>query len=97
MRLLAGYFAKKIEKPFFPILKAPFRFKQAKLSKEQRLQKKFGNFEIKSKMILPKRMLLIDDVISTGATANACAQVLKAQGVEKVYGLFIASNRNTHV
>ena len=73
------------------------RSRQAKLSKSERTEKKFGNFTRKSKIHIPKTVLLVDDVISTGSTANACAQVLKDGGAEVVYGLFFASNRNIHV
>jgi competence protein ComFC len=37
-----------------------------------------------------KRVLVIDDVMTTGATLNACAQALKSAGAEKVYGLTLA-------
>ena len=40
--------------------------------------------------IAGKRVLLIDDVFTTGATASACASELKKKGVETVYVLTVA-------
>jgi len=40
-----------------------------------------------------RRVLLIDDVCTTGATLDACAVALKAQGAESVWGLTIARGR----
>jgi len=37
-----------------------------------------------------KRVLLVDDVFTTGATASACAQALKNAGAEEVFVLTIA-------
>ena len=42
-------------------------------------------FTITSNIIEHKRVLLVDDIYTTGATVDACAKVLKAAGVEKVY------------
>jgi len=41
-------------------------------------------------LIKERRYLLIDDVITTGATMNECARILKENGAEKVYGLALA-------
>lgn len=38
-----------------------------------------------------KKVLLIDDVLTTGSTANECSRVLKKAGVESVYVLTVAS------
>lgn len=39
---------------------------------------------------LNKNILLIDDIITTGATMNEIAKLLKSRGIEKVWGLALA-------
>lgn len=41
-------------------------------------------------LIAGKRVVLVDDVFTTGATASACAQALREAGAEKVFVLTIA-------
>lgn len=41
-----------------------------------------------------KTVLLLDDVITTGATTSECAKVLQASGAEKIYCAAIASAHN---
>ena len=37
-----------------------------------------------------KRILIIDDVTTTGSTLDACAQALMEAGADRVYGLTLA-------
>lgn len=41
-----------------------------------------------------KKILLIDDVVTTGSTLAECAKVLAAQGFKDIYGLVIAQRDN---
>ncbi len=43
----------------------------------------------KSDQLTGKKVILIDDLITTGSTANACAGVLKQSGCEKVFVLTV--------
>jgi len=48
-------------------------------------------FEVKRpKFIENKKILLIDDVFTSGATASSCAKVLKKSGADKVYVFTLA-------
>lgn len=62
---------------------------QSRFKKQQRLENIKGAFKINRRTAV-KSVILFDDVWTTGATLKACAQVLKRNGVEKVWGLTLA-------
>ena len=58
---------------------------QKKLSREDRQKNLRGRIRLVKPA--PKTAVLIDDVMTTGSTMDACAAALKAGGAEKVYGI----------
>lgn len=67
---------------------------QAQLSRAERLTNITSAFSFKSNSLqsiqLNKKIVLVDDVCSTGATLNECAKILKSNGVAVVWGLVLA-------
>ena len=58
---------------------------QTKLNEEKRRKNVLNAFALQNNGIKDKIVLLVDDVMTTGATINECARVLKNAGAEKVY------------
>ena len=63
---------------------------QAALSEAERLENVKSIFAWQGKSLNNYTIILIDDVITTGATLNEAARVLKEAGAKKIYGLVIA-------
>jgi ComF family protein len=57
---------------------------------EERRQNVIGIFSVVNDDLLEKKVLLIDDVTTSGATLNACASRLKKIGTTSVWGLTLA-------
>jgi ComF family protein len=78
-----------------PVLEAVRRRRatppQAGLSNAERRRNVAGAFEVRRHVRLEGcRLLLVDDVFTTGATAGACAAALKRAGAERVSVLALA-------
>jgi ComF family protein len=65
---------------------------QAHLNAQQRAENVRGAFAWRA-AAPPRRPLIIDDVLTTGATIGACAEALREAGAEAVYGLALARSR----
>lgn len=67
--------------------------RQVGRNKEERLKAMEGAFEYSRCKIqdsIPDKVLLVDDVWTTGATMRECVKVLKQAGVRRVWGLILA-------
>lgn len=66
---------------------------QKTLGKDGRYKNVLGAFEIiDKKQVEGKKIILIDDVITTGATINECKKILMKNGIKKIKLLTIAKS-----
>ncbi len=92
---IAKVIAKEINTVFLPsLLKRKLSFKrQAVSSRSERFKNIDGSFKVVQKgKMKGKAVLLIDDTITTGATANECAKVLFEAGASAVIVLTFAKS-----
>ncbi len=99
--LLAGRIADKLELPFIEkaFLKIKETPKQSTLHYQERLQNLSNAFRlnIPNSKVKGKRILLIDDVITTGATADSLSKHLKRAGAHYVLILTIAATEKNRL
>jgi competence protein ComFC len=88
--------AKKIEKianiPSFSVLDRKAGIQQKELGVIDRASNLKGSivFDDSHESSELREVLLLDDVLTTGATASECARILKDNGIQKVYVLTLA-------
>ncbi len=57
---------------------------QMSLTREERFKNPKGAYQVGEGVTLPRKLVLVDDVFTTGSTLEECARVLKKAGVEWV-------------
>jgi len=66
---------------------------QSKLNKEDRENNIKGVYELRNRQIIEnKKVLLIDDIYTTGSTVNECSKVLRKGNVSKIGVLTLAKD-----
>jgi ComF family protein len=92
--LIAKYLSKmvKIKTNFFDLVRCQKTLSQSKmLSDKARWDNVKDAFEVRKKNpFVKKRICLIDDVATTGATLHACSRALKKAGAEDVVAVCVA-------
>jgi ComF family protein len=63
---------------------------QVGLNVREREENLVGAFLADSNLVRQKSILIIDDVVTTGATINACSRALISGGANQVYGMSLA-------
>ena len=86
--LLAVEISRVTRIPFKPMLrKIKSTQPQMSLKREERLKNPKGAYQLGGQGAVPLKVVLVDDVFTTGATLEECAKVLKKAGVSWVGGI----------
>ncbi len=94
--LIARAVAHRLSLPCLPYLRKIYETTpQKSLTAEERGGNLLGAFDVTEETLEGKTFLLIDDVVTTGATLDECAKMLKIYGAEAVYAATVAATRKT--
>lgn len=93
--IIAGFMSKSLKKPFdCKLLKRRNnKVEQHKLNSKERRKNAYEAYHINSRHrdVKGKNILICDDVITTGATIERCAGLLKSMGASKIFAAAICS------
>lgn len=98
---IANHLSKKLSIPVAAnvLYRAKETRTQRALSPEERNENMKGVFEIrkgKEDFIKDKRIILLDDIYTTGATVSSCGRELRKHGAKKIYVLTLLFAGNRH-
>lgn len=91
--LIAKFLSRQLKLPYKRALGKLGHQRQVGTKRGQRLEQVKGTvYVLNSKKVADKRVLVVDDVVTTGATISECARVLKAAGAKSIWGLAVAKH-----
>ena len=84
---IARAISKKLGIQYVKLLKSKLKSPQKKLYGEERVKNARFDYLRRRKDITGKRVLLVDDIVTTGASMGACAMLIRALGAKEVVGV----------
>ena len=96
--MMAEALAKRLERKFLAraVTRIGHPKRQSSLSEEERRENVKGTFAVREPSLVRGRtILLVDDIMTTGATLSECAKTLKAAGAWRVWCLTLARSVRT--
>ena len=89
---LARHLTQKTNGQFAPdlLIRTRKTIPQEGMTRDERFENQFGAFRLGNHNVRGKSVLLIDDVMTSGATLSACAETLRAAGADQINVLALA-------
>lgn len=89
-RLLAIAIAKRIGLEYVDLLRSTAEEAQKKMVGGDRIKNATFDYRRKTSSIIGKRVIIIDDIVTTGASMGACAALIKGLGAKEIFGASVA-------
>ena len=95
---LSRYISRGFSRRVIRLLERTSLEQQKKLKRKERLLTSANSYKLASKSVIfrerkkiggnfPQSVVLLDDVVTTGATVEACASILKSIGIKRVFAV----------
>lgn len=92
-QLIAKAVGKRTQLPYVATMSRLGNTRQVGTSRRQRLAQMHGSMYVtKARLVAGSRVLVVDDVVTTGATISEAARALKSAGAKSVWGLALAKH-----
>lgn len=93
---IAGILAKNAGMRFYPNLlkRVKYEVPQTQLKRKERFKNVQDAFKSNRKIDLEgKQVVIFDDLVTSGATLDACAKEIRKMGAKRVWGFVLARNK----
>ncbi len=85
-KLIATATARKLDIPYASLLKSTAKAPQKKMREEQRIKNATFDYRKTEVNVKGKRVILVDDIVTTGASMGSCAMLIRALGAREIIG-----------